>query len=119
MSKFESNEVRDRYYELKSQTAFARYFLTFVGCDMKGKDEIIGLKHSNICHKNGKKYNGFIDDLYFDWGKFNVKQTFGSSKNASEMMNMIVITIMSMLESKVVIGEDLLVLCMEYCRLFN
>ena len=119
--------IKEKYYQFKQQLLFARYFLMLLGC--------------NIRHTQCQMTKHDDKRLYVDFGKFNgltgvsVGQHSRSNSasvlqktmnifsningNGARIMDNVVKGMIGLLEKKLVISDDLLVLCMEYCHNVN
>lgn len=102
----------------------------YLGCDMNGKDENIvdwtkedNGKSTKKVIKRSKSRNFVSNDALFC--KFNEFDAIGANKvikndkEALNTMDLIVETTMVMLSNMMPVSDDMLILCFDYCKMFN
>ena len=118
-----NNNVNDKSIELRynsfmNQLSFAKYYLMALGC--KIKDETIKNELEHVLVDAGESQAGgkcdphFGDYLYHRCSNF--KGLFGKDKNGFKSGEELVVGVIQLLEKKMPLSEDMLILCHEYCK---
>ena len=115
----DSAEVKLTYQSFRKQTSFVDYLLIALGCDIK----LLLNSNNNNCkvtHKALEEKNSFEDDLFYDLDKFDmlVSNGFDDDDSSSARVNMdnFVMATIKLLQLKLPISTELLILCFEYCQ---
>ena len=125
---FASNKsIDEKYEQFQKQSMFSRYFLTCLGCDVNNIEQI-NMKHE-LLESYDRRGNIFYKDLYSDdfyrkYSQFsglngNSSVICKNTKEANLLMSNVVLGVIRLLETKMVISQDLLILCFEYCKMVS
>ena len=130
------NEIEITCKQFNNCNAFCRFFLFAFGFELANSDEkeLLGItdQYINIFpsgSKSSKRTNVKQNVLYKAWkdlngikcmktikGNYNVNNNSNMDDNVEfEYMDRVVEVVMSLLERKMVVSEDLLILCFNYC----
>ena len=130
------SEIEASYFKLKQKTSFAKWFLLYLGCDF---NETKIKSNYNECipdhsllyaseytkEEDAIKAGLYNDDLFYGLDKFSnslqLRNLIGcqSHDQCLNLMDTFVRSVMSLLNDKMVLLDDVLVLCFEYCKQFN
>ena len=125
-----SNNNKNRAIGLKydtfmNQLMFAKYFLLQLGCDYDYDNNNNNCKpqHKSLEREelDGIHCKGhYMDDLFVNFGDFNgingSSTTLKSDKQWKECMNSMVLNVIDLLNKKLIISDDVMILCFEYCK---
>ena len=104
--------------EFTKQTMFARYFLMLLGC--KVQNEQLTVEHNKI--ETCQYDDHYEDDFYRNYSDFtglierDVICKDNNFKDAISCMNHVVACVIGLLKSQMIVSDDILVLCFEYCQ---
>ena len=129
-TKMNEKSLETRYDEFMNQLMAAKYFLIGLGCDIRSKNDIKGVLHKSLEHMEPSKgnridYKGYYSDDFY----YSLKDLVGLQSNNNEnltlsmvepdmIMRNIVLSVISLLSLKMVLSQDLLIICAVYCSEF-
>ena len=116
-----------RYDGFMNQSMAAKYFLVKLGCKMRNEAEISGVEHKLLeyDHQGRTQCKGhYSDDFYCSLSDLVGLQTnddgsdLYGSRSPEMAMRTIVSSVISILSLKMVVSQDLLIICAIYCTQF-
>ena len=108
----EPNKIESGYFSLKRQTQFGKFFCQYLGCF--GKKPIIDI----ASNKNKEVHKR--DPLYYDYNNcYFIDPVTSKPKKAKFIMKFICEVCVKLIIDKQPISDDLLVLCYNYCKLYD
>ena len=114
-----------RYHSLMNQLSFSRFYLAQLGCIIENDN--YNVEHKSLEYKSRKftiHKNQFLDDLYHRFKDFKGltsenSKIFKDSNLVHETMTSLVKGMIELLNKKLILSQDWLVFCWEYCKQFN
>ena len=116
-----------RYDGFMNQSMAAKYFLVKLGCKMRNEAEISGVEHKLLeyDHQGRTQCKGhYSDDFYCSLSDLVGLQTnddgsdLYGSRSPEMAMRTIVSSVISILSLKMIVSQDLLIICVIYCTQF-
>ena len=99
-----------KYHSFLNQLMFAKYILMILGCNVQN-ETILNLQNYNNFYVNINQFRGLMID------NMSSNTQLQQAESGMSCMDELVMAMIQLLNARMPLSEDLLILCFEYCKL--
>ena len=114
-----AKSIELKYQEFANQIYFSKYFLMILGCNVSNMT--IDIECESLEGRRNQYKGCYSDDFFRNYNHFlglraPNEAVFKDLKESNALMNNIVLGTLKILDKKLVVSQDLLILSFEYCK---